>query len=241
MPDEINPLIVGITGYGNVSNGAQSILDELPVNEISPKQLLNEKLEKNKIYKIVFKEEDIVERNDGQSFELDDYYNNPDKYRSTFDKYLSKINLIVNAIYWDERYPRLITKEFLSKNKLDKLKVIADLSCDINGSIEITEKATESDTPTFVFNSETNSITDGFSGEGIAVMAVDNLPAEIPADASEWFSQSLEPLVPKLFEADYSKSFEAFDLIDELKKACIVYKGELTPNYRYLEEFLQKA
>lgn len=238
LPDEINPLVVGITGYGNVSIGAQKILDLLPVTKIEPNDLLANELEKNKIYKVVFKEEDLVEKIDGSNFDLEEYYNEPEKYQSKFEQYLPKINLLVNAIYWEEKYPRLVTKEFTSKNKLNNLIAIADLSCDINGSIEMTEKATMSDNPVFIYNPKTNTIKDGFEGDGIALMTVDNLPAEIPVESSEWFSKSLMPLVPKLFEADYSKSFEELDLSPELKNACVVFKGELTPNYKYLEEFL---
>ncbi|KUG25163.1 hypothetical protein ASZ90_005018 [hydrocarbon metagenome] len=238
LPDRINPLVVGITGYGNVSIGAQKILDLLPVTQIEPDDLLTKELVKNKIYKVVFKEEDMVEKIDGGTFDLEEYYNEPDKYKSKFEQYLPKINLLVNAIYWEEKYPRLVTKEFTSKNKLHNLIVIADLSCDINGSIEMTEKATLSDNPVFIYNPQTDSIKDGFDGEGIALMTVDNLPAEIPVESSEWFSKSLMPLVPKLFEADYSKTFDELNLSPELKNACVVYKGELTPNYKYLEEFL---
>lgn len=238
LPDEINPLVVGITGYGNVSIGAQKILDLLPVTKIEPNDLLANELEKNKIYKVIFKEEDLVEKIGGGEFDLEEYYNEPEKYKSKFEQFLPKINLLVNAIYWEEKYPRLVTKEFTSKNKLNNLIAIADLSCDINGSIEMTEKATPSDNPVFIYNPKSNTINDGFDGDGIALMTVDNLPAEIPVESSEWFSKSLMPLVPKLFEADYSKSFEKLDLSPELKNACVVYRGKLTPNFKYLEEFL---
>ncbi|MCZ7604432.1 MAG: bifunctional lysine ketoglutarate reductase /saccharopine dehydrogenase family protein [Melioribacteraceae bacterium] len=238
LPDEINPLVIGITGYGNVSIGAQKIIDLLPVAQISPSELVTVKLEQNKIYKVVYKEEDIVERIDGSNFDLEEYYNEPEKYQSKFDQYLPKVNLLVNAIYWEEKYPRLVTKEFIANNYLKNLIAIADLSCDINGSIEMTEKATLSGNPVFVYDPKTNSIEDGFRGNGIALMTVDNLPAEIPVESSEWFSKSLMPLVPKLFEADYSKDFEQLNLSDELKNACVVYKGELTPNFKYLEEYL---
>lgn len=239
LPNAINPLVIGITGYGNVSTGAQKILEMLPVIQISPDELLTMELEKNKIYKVIFKEENIVEKIDGSQFDLEEYYNEPGKYKSKFEQYLPKINLLVNAIYWEEKYPRLVTKEYVSNNNTAHLHVIADLSCDINGSIEMTEKATLSDNPVFTYNPKSNSVNDGFEGEGIALMTVDNLPAEIPVESSDWFSKSLMPLVPKLFEADYSKSFEELNLVDELKNACVVYKGELTSNFKYLEEFLK--
>ena len=239
LPEEINPLVIGITGYGNVSIGAQKILDLLPIKQITPEELLNSELEKGIIYNVIFKEKDIVERTDGGQFDLEEYYHEPEMYRSKFEQYLPKINLLVNAIYWEEKYPRLVTKEYVSQNSTEQLYVIADLSCDINGSIEMTEKATLSNDPVFNYNPKTDTIKDGFEGDGIAMMTVDNLPAEIPVESSEWFSKSLMPLVPNLFEADYSKSFDELNLVDELKNACVVYKGELTPNFKYLEEFLK--
>jgi alpha-aminoadipic semialdehyde synthase len=116
LPESISPIIVGFAGYGHVSNGAQEILDILPVNEIKPGELgkINSK---NQIYKVVFKEEDIVEPISSESkFNLQEYYNKPDLYKSVFSKYLKNLSILMNCIYWDERYPRLITKDYLKKN-----------------------------------------------------------------------------------------------------------------------------
>lgn len=241
MPVEISPMVFGFAGYGNVSKGAQEIFDLIPHVQISPDELLNLALDNSKIYKVIFEEKDLVEpKEDNTEFELQDYYQNPGKYKSKFHQYLSKLNVLINGIFWNEDYPRLLTKEYLKKN-FDKVKleIVSDISCDINGSIEFTEKVTEPDNPAFIYNPETDKIDDGFEGKGIINIAVDNLPAEIPRDSSRSFSQSLRPFINKIMKADYDLSFEEIDLPPEIKNAVIVYKGELTPKYQYLNEFLR--
>jgi len=241
FPKELSPMVIGFTGYGNVSKGAQEVFDELPFKQITPDELLtledgNDKL----IYKVEFKEEDIVEPVDESSqFELQDYYQHPEKYKSKFEQYLNKMDVLVNAVYWDERYPRLVTKDWVKRNADNlKLQIVSDISCDIDGSIEFTEKVTEPDVPAFVYNPDTDSITDGFDGKGVVDIAIDNLPTEIPVDASIGFSNALLPFIPGILDADLSNSFEEVNFPDAIKRAVIVYKGELTPNFKHLKKYL---
>ncbi len=236
----LSPLVFGFAGYGNVSKGAQEILDFLPHKVISPEELIRfqGKLE-NKIYKVVFEEKHMVKpKNKEYSFDLNDYYNNPDNYESGFEEYLPLINILINAIYWDSRYPRLVTKEYLQNKTHDNLILISDISCDIDGAVEITYKATKPDEPSYVYNAKTNSFLDGFSGEGIVVMAVDNLPCELPRDSSVSFSNSLLPFVKEIALEDYTKNFDELTLSDSIKNAIITHKGELTPQYKYLNKYL---
>ncbi len=242
FPALLAPLVVGITGYGHVSQGAQEILDLFPVKEISPKQLFSLKAENPRtLYKVVFKEEHTVQPIDpGHRFDLQDYYQHPEKYRSAFERYVPYLTILVNGIYWDPRYPRLISKKYLRENywQQNRLQVIGDISCDINGSIECTEKVTESHNPAFVYNPLSDTIVDGFAGNGITVIAVDNLPSELPRDASESFSEALYRFIPEIVNADMTVPFEKCALPPEIKRAVIVYNGELTPDYRYLQEHL---
>jgi len=242
IPKDLCPFIVGLAGYGHVSKGAQEILDILPVIDISSKDLdkiVDNPSNKN-IYKIVFKEEDMVEPiSNKHMFKLHDYYNNPEKYKSKFEKYLTYITLLLNCIYWDSRYPRLVTKDFVKRNYNNlKLKIIGDISIDINGAIEFTEKSTISDNPSFVYNPITDSIKDGVDGEGIVVMGVDNLPCELPLESSIEFSNSLYNLIVNIVRADYNKDFNDCNLPEEIKKAVILYHGYLTPNYDYIVNYL---
>jgi alpha-aminoadipic semialdehyde synthase len=241
IPDELCPLVIGFAGYGNVSQGAQEIFDLLPHKEISPEELLNQKeYENNILYKVVFKEEHMAAPIDSQmKFVLQDYYDYPEKYKSNFEQYLKKLSVLVNAIYWDERYPRFVTKDFIKRNINElKLQVIGDITCDIDGAIEFTSKATESDNPAYVYNPDTDDITDGYEGKGVVDIAVDNLPTELPKDSSVSFSTSLLPFVPGIVNADLNKSFDDCGYPDEIKRAVILYKGELTPDFKYLQENL---
>ena len=244
LPESISPLIVGFAGYGNVSRGAQEILDILPVEEISPGEIssTSSNYSTNVVYKVVFKEEDMVEKinNPSENFELKDYYEHPEKYKSVFEQYIPHLSILMNCIYWDARYPRLITREFIKKNfyRDFKLQIIGDISVDIEGAIELTKKVTTPDNPVFVYNPKTEEITDGYAGEGIVVMAVDNLPCELPRESSISFSETLISFIPDIVKADFSVDFEDLNLPSEIKKAVILHHGKLTPDYEYINKFL---
>jgi len=249
LPQQLIPLIFGITGYGNVSTGAQEILDLLPFKEVSPEKIssLVEQAHpsKNHVYKVVFKEEHMVEPvSSTHGFDLQDYYRHPERYRSRFENYLRHLTVLVNCIYWDERYPRLVTRRFLKElyreGENPRLKVIGDISCDIEGSIECTIKVTEPDNPVYVYHPLGDKATDGYEGEGVVILAVDNLPCEIPREASIDFSRALKPFIPQMVKADYSADFDRCALPPSIKKAVIVYHGELTPDYQYLRNFLSR-
>ncbi|MCX6243397.1 MAG: bifunctional lysine ketoglutarate reductase /saccharopine dehydrogenase family protein [Bacteroidetes bacterium] len=245
IPQELLPFVIGFTGYGNVSQGAQEICGLLPVKEISPAKLLElrhrPKLPDNIIYKVIFQEEDLVERKDGQPFDLHDYYANPQDYQSTFEKYIPHLSVLINGIYWDKRYPKLITKEYLKKafaKGHPKLMVIGDISCDVEGSIECTLKPAEIDEPLYVYHPDTETITMGHEGHGMLVMAVDILPAELPRDASNGFADVLVNFIKPIADADFNDSFEDLDLPKSIKKGLILHQGELTHDFKYLEEFI---
>ena len=243
FPDSLTPFVVGFAGYGNVSTGAQEILDILPVKEVDPKQLetIQETPSNKIIYKVVFKEEDIVEPiSTEKEFDLQEYYNHPHLYRSVFQQYIRQLTILMNCIYWDKQYPRLITKRFLKENYSCKMKlqVVGDISVDINGAIEFTNKATSPNNPVFVYNPLSDEIIDGYAGSGVVVMAVDNLPCEVPKESSQAFSGSLLNFIPPIVKADFSVDFDHLDLPPEIKKAVILYHGKLTPNYQYINKFL---
>ena len=244
LPDAVVPVVVGFAGYGQVSRGAQEIYDLLRPKEITPAELVQDSLSSRvPFYKVVFREEDMVVPVDPSgTFELQDYYDHPEKYRSQFERYLPELTILVNGIYWEEKYPRLVTKAFLknyfrqSGNR--KLQLISDISCDINGAIECTEKATEPDEPAFVYDPLTDSIADGIEGDGLVILAVDNLPTELARDASRSFSEALWKFIPGISRADDSGTFEQYDPPPAIKRAVIVYKGELTPDYHYLHKYI---
>jgi alanine dehydrogenase len=247
IPGELLPFTVGFTGYGNVSAGAQEILGLLPVKEISPAKLLTlknrNKLPDNIIHKVIFREEDLAEPIDPEeTFDLQTYYNHPEKYRGKFEKYIPHLSVLMNCMYWDPRYPRIITKDYLEKafkKGRPKLTVIGDITCDPDGSVEVTHKGTPIDDPIFVYHPSSRTYSMGHEGEGMLVMAVDILPSELPRDSSEAFGDMLVNFVKPLAYADFDLHFEELELPKALKKGLILLKGKLMPEYTYLEEFLK--
>ena len=246
LPESLAPLTVGITGYGNVSKGAQEILNLLPVIEISPDDLIALKDEKdlpgNVIYKTVFEERHLAEpKEKGKAFELQEYYNHPERFNGVFEKYLPHISVLMNCMYWDDRYPRIVTKDYLEtlwKSGNLRLEVIGDVTCDPDGSVEITHMGTAIEDPVFVYNPETRKPVMGFEGDGVLVMAVDILPSELPRESSVAFSNALIKMLPDLAKADLNAPFEELDIPLPFKKAMILHKGVLTPDYKYLEKYL---
>ncbi|MEF8848751.1 MAG: bifunctional lysine ketoglutarate reductase /saccharopine dehydrogenase family protein [Candidatus Thermoplasmatota archaeon] len=239
------PMIIGFAGYGNVSRGAQEIIDILPTKEIHPEKIKTAYIEPSDrcIYKVIFKEENLVQPKDkNKEFKLQEYYDHPDRYTSVFEKYLPQLDILMNCIYWDERYPRLITQKYIKNNYISDQefnpKIIGDISADIQGAIEITKKTTTPDQPVFIYNPKEEVIKENLKEDGIAVMAVDNLPCELPIDSSYAFSEKLWPFIPKMMKADFSKDFEKIDLPHEIKKAVILHKGNLTKRYQYMNNFL---
>ena len=245
LPDSLTPLICGLTGYGNVSKGAQEILDILPVREIAPQELDSEVVQGSAklIYKVVFREEHTVEPVSPKGeFELADYYGHPDRYRSRFESYLPHLTVLVNCIYWESKYPRLVTKEALRRlygqEKSPCLRVIGDISADIEGAMECTVRHTSPDDPVFTFDPFKDLAAPGWQGVGPVVLAVDNLPCQLPKESSIHFSQSLLKFVPDIARADFSADLSSSGLPPSIQRGAIVYRGELTPDYHYLEKFL---
>lgn len=244
LPAKLVPFTVGLAGYGSVSQGAQQILDLMPVEEVPVGELasLASRAQSDRLYKVVFREEHMVAPNDPSArFDLQDYYDHPDKYHSIFSKHLPYLSLLANCIYWDGRYPRLVTKSQLwdlYASGEPKLKVVGDISCDVDGSIEFTVKSSTPDSPVYVYDPATDKVSDGVKGHGPVVLAVDFLPCELPRESSLAFGEALMPFVPEIARADYTVDFERCGLSHAIKGAMIVYHGQLTPPYRYIQEYL---
>lgn len=247
FPVELSPLVVGFAGYGNVSRGAQEIFNLLPHKVISG-HILDEMYENFSsdnlnFYKVVFSEEDMVQTKDGSPFELQDYYDHPENYISRFTKFLPYLSVLVNGIYWTEDYPRLVTKEYLKEQAALRshltLRVVGDVSMDIDGAIEITHKATMPDNPCFTYFPREDRFEDGVHMGGIAVMAIDNLPCEFPRESSTDFSNVIRDYVHNLVSQDFEQDFNDLGLEDPLRKALVLHRGEFPPGYVYMKEFVK--
>ena len=239
IPEPLRPLVCGFAGYGQVSQGAQAIFDQLPAEEITPAELPALAPVADRCFKVVFREEHLVERIDSSApFALQEYYQQPDRYRASFFPYAEHLSLLVNCIYWEPKYPRLLTRAQLQQlygSGQPRLRVVGDITCDIDGSVACTTRATDPSEPVYVYDPATGQTTDGVVGSGPVVLAVDFLPCELPEDASLHFSAALRPFVPALAGADFSGDLAETGLPPELRAATIVYKGQLTETYRYLE------
>ena len=192
---------------------------------------------------MIFKESDMVAPIDPDSdFDLQEYYSQPEKYKSIFEQYLPYMTILMNASFGDTKYPRHVPNEVLKRlfdtDVSPKLHLIGDISCDIDGGVQCTVKATDPGDPVFTFHPDSSEISDGISKEGIVIMSVDNLPSELPKDASTYFSSVLKTLLPDMVAADYTIDFENLNLPDSIKNAVIVYNGQLTPDYEYLKKYL---
>ena len=216
----------------------------MPLVEIPATELLSGNMEKysGKLVKIVFKESDMFQPVDSNSdFDLNDYFSHPEKYQSKFNPYIAQMDILVNCIYWDTPCPRLITLDEIRTHYrgTPRLLVVGDITCDIDGSIQFNTGATLSPEPVYVYHPETHERSMGFEGEGPLVMAVDNLPTELPREASEAFGSVLIPFVPQMGACDYRKSFADLDLPPEVKRAVITHQGFLTPEFQYLTKYLK--
>ncbi len=247
IPKELAPLAVGFIGYGNVSKGAQEIFDLLPCKTITPRQLEDLMAKEDNdsdnhyLYKVIFKEEDLVKPLKG-AFELQEYFDHPERFESVFEQYLPLLKIAINGVFWTEKYPRFITREGLKKNvrSIEKsgIQVIGDISCDINGSIEITKESTMPDKACYTYYAENDSFVDGIQETGISVMAIDNLPCEFPREASNEFSKQLKNFVNGIVTADFKADYNESTLPYEIKQATILYNGRLTEKYKYMSEFI---
>ena len=146
-------------------------------------------------------------------FELQDYYDHGEAYRSRFEPHLRWLTVLVNGIFWAPQYPKLADadqlRELFSGSRRPRLLVVGDITCDVDGSLACTMRDTEPGDPVYVYDPATRETTSGFEGPGLAVMAVGNLPCELPREASETFSEALLPFVPGLAHADLTSSLQA--------------------------------
>lgn len=267
LPHNLPPLVFAFTGKGNVIRGATQVFEKLPVQWLSNKDELKQvvlskcnKLGHRCVYGYMVKPEDIYvlkkekHKRISSVFNKSHYRSNPHEYTSVFGRDIAPfINVLVNGAYWDERYPRILTKEdirMLYEQGNTSLIAIADISCDINGSIEFLDKTTSIDHPFFHYNPLNGMISDHFETSGrfhknndktISVMGVDILPAELARESSEHFGNALLPLLTKITMGSSPDNNIALTLPPELELACIAEGGQLKPRYGYLATFLMRT
>jgi len=247
LDKRISPFIVGITGHGNVSKAAQEVLEFLNPLEIHPRDMVDfvkrgERM-KNRIYKIVFLREEKFRSKKRKGFYFEEYLSHPEKFESNLDTYIPYLNMLIHTSYWDKRYPRMITKKMidkLSQKKPFRLKFIGDISCDVKGGIELTYKTTTRENPVFTYNPKMGTYVDGYKTDGLSLMAIDNLPSELPRDSSKMFSQAIREYIYQIAVHGVSDITNHAAIPKEVRKAVITQGGKLMSDYRYLEKWLKK-
>jgi len=248
LPEDLEPLVFAFTGKGNVARGALEIFKLLPHEMITLDQLKNIKRmngPQNLVYGIALSQQDLVRHRsnvciESDNFDVYHYRKNPHEYEPVFHKFVAPYcNVLVNGIYWDERYPRILTKRqlqelYLSNNK--NLLAVADISCDVNGSVEFLDHSTTIDKQFFQFDPITGDISDDITEKGVVVMGCDILPTELARESSKNFGDTLVPLI-KDFIIENRKG----KLPEVLKNACITSGGSFMPSFRYIEALKSRA
>lgn len=243
LPPEFAPYVFGVTSKGRVAQGALEILELFPHEYVEPDQLDTiPKDDNTKIYITVLTQKDLVERKDGEVGEFDKkhYYENPSKYRSKFHNYYDKISFLINCMYWEAKFPRVIIEDELCEQENMKLMGFTDISADFEGSIEITRRFSDIEEPFHLYSPKTRKLKMKISEyeEGdILYHWVDHLPAEMPIESSMHFGEKLLPFLKDLVRSDTKTPFEELnDIPDVIKQAILCCNGKLTPNYKYISQ-----
>ncbi len=184
----------------------------------------------------------MVKHNKGLKFDKKDYYKNPQNYRGIFQEiYLPCLSVVINCIYWADKFPRLITKKYLKnyvKNNELRLLAISDITCDYMGSIELLTKFTTIDKPFFVYHPENESISEDYTNQskGILYNSIENMPTQFPYDASTYFGKKLFPFLEPMIRSDINKPLDQQNLPPEIKRAVITHNGQLTYLFSYIKK-----
>ena len=218
-----------LTGFGRVGHGAREITNLLPLKEVKPNDFLNATYDVPVYTHLEVK--DYFDKTDGGTFIRKEFYNQPELFQQGFQKYLPKTDMYIPCHYWNSNSPKIITKEDLSSDS-NRISVIADISCDIADPIASTLRPSKVASPIYGYNPITEE-EDDYLKEGIvAVMAVDNLPCELPKDASEDFGNELiKHVLPALLGDDPDR------IIERASQTSL--NGKLMPDFEYLTNYVQ--
>ncbi|MFK5879474.1 MAG: NAD(P)-dependent oxidoreductase [Flavobacteriaceae bacterium] len=215
-----------LTGKGRVSNGAKEMLDAMHIKEVNVEDYLSKNFSAP-VY-VQLNVLDYNKRNDGQKLERQDFYKNPHEYVCNFRRFAEVSDMYISGHFFKEGSPFLFTRENIRSPKF-KIKVVADISCDIDGPIACTIKPSTIADPIYGYNPETEKEDDFKKDNVIAVMAVDNLPCELPQDASIGFGDMFaEYVIPAFFNNDESGI---------LHRAQMTANGKLTERFAYLQDY----
>ena len=216
-----------LTGHGKVGMGAKEILDGMKVKEVSVTDFLNKKYSE-----AVYTQLDVLDYNkrlDGKLCDKSDFYKKPHEYTSDFGRFSEVTDIFIAGHYHGNGAPDILTREMLQSSK-NKIQVVADVSCDIDGPIACTIKASTIADPFFGYLPNENKEVPYTHPGSILVMSVDNLPCELPKDASEGFGEMfMKHVIPAFFNGDKDGI---------LQRAKITENGKLTDRFKYLQNYV---
>ncbi len=217
-----------LTGVGRVGRGAREIIDKLDIQEVDHQDFISVEYDHP-----VFTHIDVqhyYQHNEGKPFERRHFFANPGEYHSVFPSYIHQAHLFMACHYWASPSPYLFTREDAIDPRV-KLRVVGDVSCDIDGPVPTTIRPSSIVSPMYGYNPHTASEADFMDPAAIGVMAVDNLPCELPKDASEDFGSELsEGVFPHLLGSDDEKVI--------WKATQTQFDGTLTPHFAYLQDYV---
>lgn len=220
---------IAVTGGGRVAGGVLELMEAAGIPSLPVDHYLADEIHPGPVY-VRLDPGDYNEHIEGKPFDLLHFFNNPAEYRGTFRRFLPQTDLLIGAAFWDPKAPVLFSPEDTRRPDF-RVKIIADITCDIDGSIPTTRRSSTIDDPFYDIHPHSFEIKEPFSGdEHISVMAVDNLPCELPADASHDFGKNLtEKVLPFLAGEDPDGIIE---------RASITSNGQLTEKFAYLQDYL---
>ena len=222
------PIKIVLTGAGRVARGAMETLDTSNIRKVNADEFLANTFHEP-VY-VQLSSADYHLKKDGGSFSRDEFHKNPERYDSRFMAFSSAADMLIAGAFWNPKAPVLFTAADMQQNDF-RIKVIADITCDINGSIPTTKRATTIIDPLYDFDPVSHDIKPPLSDTRfITVMAIDNLPCELPRSASEEFGRDLiDRILPYLIKSDKEKVIE---------RATIAKGGKLTHHFKYLEDYV---
>ncbi len=220
-----------VTGGGRVANGACETMGAMNIRKVTPYEFLNYSF-REPVY-VQLHSQDYYESKDHSPFSAFDFHHHPENYRCTFsdsNSFASVSDMLIHCTFWDPKADILFTKSRMRDPDF-RISVIADVTCDLNGSVPSTTKATTIDDKFYGYDPMNEKIVESFAKDAITVMAIDNLPCELPRDASDGFGKHLfERVLPALFGDDKDGLIE---------RASITKDGKLTERFGYLKDYVQ--
>ena len=222
------PIKIVLTGAGRVAKGAMESLDTAGIRQVGPQEFLNQTFQEP-VY-VQLSSADYHVRKEGGHFNREEFHQHPERYTSRFVDFTKVTDLLLAGAYWNPKAPVLFTRNDMLSPSF-KINVIADITCDINGSVPSTKQPSSIADPLYDYDPATDSVKPPMSNQKfITVMAIDNLPCELPRSASDEFGRDLidKILRPLLFE----------DKEGIIARATIAENGDLTQHFEYLRDYV---